>query len=155
MFFTFSGLNTRLDMVNNFQMLFIALAVLAASCLGKGGACWAAARLHGEDNRTALAIGALMNARGLMELIIINIGLQKGVIKPALFSIMVLMAVVTTLMASPMFEWVYGRHARKAGELGTAPVEAWGAATADGHHLLTRYTFDVEVGATRNREGRG
>lgn len=124
MFFTFSGLNTQLNMVNNFQMLFIALAVLAAACLGKGGACWAAARLHGEDNRTALAIGALMNARGLMELIIINIGLQKGVIKPALFSIMVLMAVVTTLMASPMFEWVYGRHARKAGELGAAPAEA-------------------------------
>ncbi len=124
MFFTFSGLNTQLNMVNSPQMLLIALAVLAASCLGKGGACWAAARWHGEDNRTALAIGALMNARGLMELIIINIGLQKGVILPALFSIMVLMAVVTTLMASPMFEWVYGRHARKLGQLGAAPAEA-------------------------------
>ena len=124
MFFTFSGLNTQLNMVNNPQMLLIALAVLAAACLGKGGACWAAARWHGEDNRTALAIGALMNARGLMELIIINIGLQKGVILPALFSIMVLMAVVTTLMASPMFEWVYGRHARKLGQLGAAPAEA-------------------------------
>ena len=124
MFFTFSGLNTQLNMVNNPQMLLIALAVLAAACLGKGGACWAAARWHGEDNRTALAVGALMNARGLMELIIINIGLQKGVILPALFSIMVLMAVVTTLMASPMFEWVYGRHARKLGQLGAAPAEA-------------------------------
>jgi len=124
MFFTFSGLNTQLNMVNNPQMLLIALAVLAASCLGKGGACWAAARWHGEDNRTALAVGALMNARGLMELIIINIGLQKGVILPGLFSIMVLMAVVTTLMASPMFEWVYGRHARKLGQLGAAPAEA-------------------------------
>jgi Kef-type K+ transport system membrane component KefB len=124
MFFTFSGLNTRLDLVNNFQMLGFAIAVLAAACLGKGGACWAAARWHGEDNRTALAIGALMNARGLMELIIINIGLQRGVIQPALFSIMVLMAIVTTLMASPIFEWVYGRHARKAGVLRAAPMEA-------------------------------
>jgi len=123
-FFTFSGLNTRLDMVNNLQMLLIALAVLAAACLGKGGACWAAARLHGEDNRTALAVGTLMNARGMMELILINIGLQKGVIQPALFSILVLMAIVTTLMASPMFEWVYGRHARKVGELSAAPVKA-------------------------------
>jgi Kef-type K+ transport system membrane component KefB len=123
-FFTFSGLNTRLDMVNNLQMLLIALAVLVAACLGKGGACWAAARWHGEDNRTALAVGTLMNARGMMELILINIGLQKGVIQPALFSIMVLMAIVTTLMASPMFEWVYGRHARKVGELSAAPVEA-------------------------------
>ena len=124
MFFTFSGLKTQLNVVSSPQMFLIALAVLAASCLGKGGACWAAARWHGEDNRTALAVGALMNARGLMELIIINIGLQKGVILPALFSIMVLMAVVTTLMASPVFEWVYGRHARKLGQLGVAPAEA-------------------------------
>jgi Kef-type K+ transport system membrane component KefB len=124
MFFTFSGLKTRLDMVDTWQLLFIALAVLAVSCIGKGGACWAAARLTGEDNRTALAVGTLMNARGLMELIIINIGLEKGIIQPALFSIMVLMAVVTTLMATPLFEWVYGRHARKVGELSAAPVQA-------------------------------
>jgi Kef-type K+ transport system membrane component KefB len=58
-----------------------------------------------------------MNARGLMELIIINIGLQKGVIQPALFSMMVLMAIVTTLMTSPIFERVYGRRARESGEL--------------------------------------
>ena len=124
MFFTFSGLNTRLDMVNNFQMLLVALAVIAAACLGKAGACWAAARWHGEDNRTALAVGMLMNARGLMELIIINIGLEKGVIREGLFSVLVLMAIVTTLMASPMFEWVYGRHARRTGALGGRPAEA-------------------------------
>ncbi len=124
MFFTFSGLNTRLDMVNSTQLLLIAVAVIVVSSVAKGGACWAAARLHGEDNRTALAVGTLMNSRGLMELIIINIGLQKGVIEPALFSIMVLMAIATTLMATPAFEWVYGRHARKAGTIGAAPAEA-------------------------------
>jgi Kef-type K+ transport system membrane component KefB len=59
-----------------------------------------------------------------MELIIINIGLQKGIIQPALFSMMVLMAIVTTLMASPVFEWVYGYHARKTGGLGDVPVDA-------------------------------
>jgi Kef-type K+ transport system membrane component KefB len=122
MFFTFSGLNTRLDTVNSLQLLLISLVVLVAACLGKGAACWAAARLSGEDNRTALAVGTLMNARGLMELIILNIGLQKGVIRPALFSIMVLMAVVTTLMASPLFERVYGRHARAAGGLEKLPA---------------------------------
>lgn len=122
MFFTFSGLNTRLDMVNNTSLLGVALTVLAAACLGKGVACWAAARLNGEENRTALAVGTLMNARGLMELIILNIGLQKGVIETGLFSVMVLMAIVTTLMASPVFEWVYGRHARATGELGRAPA---------------------------------
>lgn len=118
MFFTFSGLNTRLDMVNSVQMLLIAGAVILAASVGKILACWGAARLAGEDNRTSLAVGALMNSRGLMELIIINIGLQRGVIEAGLFSIMVLMAVVTTLMATPMFEWVYGRHARQLGQLG-------------------------------------
>ena len=120
MFFTYSGLNTRLNMVNSMQMLTIAIVVLLAACLGKGVACWAAARATGQDNRTAMAVGSLMNARGLMELIILNIGLSKGVIEAGLFSVMVLMAIVTTLMASPMFEWVYGRHARASGKLGEA-----------------------------------
>jgi Kef-type K+ transport system membrane component KefB len=117
MFFTFSGLNTRLDLMAAPSMALIALALLAASIFGKGVACWAAARLNGEDNATALAVGTLMNARGLMELIIINIGLQKGVILPALFSMLALMAILTTLMASPIFERVYGRRARADGRL--------------------------------------
>ncbi|OYT93211.1 MAG: cation/H(+) antiporter [Burkholderiales bacterium PBB3] len=121
MFFTYSGLNTRLDMINSSEMLLIAAGVLVASVLAKFGACYLAARMAGEDNRTALGIGALMNSRGLMELIIINIGLQKGIIGPGLFSILVLMAVVTTMMASPVFELVYGRKARESGELGAIP----------------------------------
>jgi Kef-type K+ transport system membrane component KefB len=112
LFFTFSGLNTRLDLVNSWPLALLALLVLAAACLGKGGACYAAARWSGADNRTALAVGTLMNARGLMELIILNIGLQRGIIQPALFTIMVMMAVATTLMAGPCFEWVYGRRER-------------------------------------------
>jgi Kef-type K+ transport system membrane component KefB len=117
MFFTYSGLNTRLDMINSAELMLIALGILVASVLAKFGACYLAARMSGEDNRTALGIGALMNSRGLMELIIINIGLQKGIIGPALFSMLVLMAVVTTMMASPVFELVYGRKARESGEL--------------------------------------
>jgi Kef-type K+ transport system membrane component KefB len=121
MFFTYSGLNTRLDMIDTMQLFLIALGILAASVLAKFGACYVAARLAGEDNRTALGIGALMNSRGLMELIIINIGLQKGIIGPALFSMLVLMAVVTTMMATPLFEAVYGRQARASGELDALP----------------------------------
>jgi Kef-type K+ transport system membrane component KefB len=117
MFFTYSGLNTRMDMVNTLPLLLIALGILAASIIAKFGACYGAARLAGEDNRTALGIGALMNSRGLMELIIINIGLQKGIIGPTLFSMLVLMAIVTTMMAGPLFELVYGRKARESGEL--------------------------------------
>lgn len=118
MFFTYSGLNTRMDMLNSGSLLLLALGILAVSVAAKFGACYLAARLAGEDNRTALGIGALMNSRGLMELIIINIGLQKGIIGPALFSMLVLMAVVTTMMATPVFELVYGRKARASGELG-------------------------------------
>ncbi|PZU61205.1 MAG: cation/H(+) antiporter [Sphingobium sp.] len=127
MFFTYSGLNTRMDMVNSLPLLLIATGILIASIAAKFGACYLAARAFGEDNRTALGIGALMNSRGLMELIIINIGLQKGIIGPTLFSMLVLMAIVTTMMASPLFELVYGRKARESGELdqirpGAAPV---------------------------------
>ncbi len=129
MFFTYSGLNTRLDMINSAELLLIALGVLAVSVLAKFGACYLAARLAGEDNRTALGIGALMNSRGLMELIIINIGLQKGIIGPALFSMLVLMAVVTTVMATPLFEAVYGRKARQSGELDALPRTAAGHST--------------------------
>ena len=121
MFFTYSGLNTRMDMVNTPELLLIAGGVLVASVIAKFGACYLAARASGQDNRTALGIGALMNSRGLMELIIINIGLQKGIIGPTLFSMLVLMAIVTTIMASPLFELVYGRKARESGELGAVP----------------------------------
>jgi len=123
MFFCYSGLNTRLDMVNSLPLLLTAVAVLVAAVLGKGGACWAAARMAGEDNRTALGVGALMNSRGLMELIILNIGLQKGVIGAPLFAIMVLMAIVTTLLTSPMFEWVYGTKRKAVGEVAPVPLE--------------------------------
>ncbi len=118
MFFTYSGLHTELLMVNSVSLIGIALVTLAASILAKMGACYAAARLTGQDHATALGIGALMNACGLMELIIINIGLQRGIIGPTLFAMLVVMAIVTTLMASPLFELVYGRAARARGELG-------------------------------------
>ncbi|MFC4726997.1 cation:proton antiporter [Coralloluteibacterium thermophilus] len=106
LFFTYSGLNTQLSVLFDPGILLAAVAILLASFCGKGIACWAAARLGGEDNRSAMAIGSLMNARGLMELIIINIGLQAGVILPGLFSILVLMAILTTLMATPLFNRV-------------------------------------------------
>jgi Kef-type K+ transport system membrane component KefB len=118
MFFAFSGLNTQLTMVNSLELAAIAGVILLGSIAAKALACWAAARATGQDNPTAMAVGALMNARGLMELIIINIGLQRGIIGPALFSMLVVMAIVTTLMASPLFELVYGRKARASGELG-------------------------------------
>jgi Kef-type K+ transport system membrane component KefB len=109
MFFTFSGLNTELAVVNSWSLAAVAAVIVFGSIAAKGVACWAAARLSGLDNPTAVGVGALMNARGLMELIIINIGLQHAIIGAELFAILVLMAIVTTLMASPIFELVRAR----------------------------------------------
>ncbi len=108
LFFTYSGLNTRIGLLDSLGLWLISLSVLLAAILGKGIACWLAARSTGIPNREALGIGVLMNARGLMELIIINIGLQRGIISPQLFAMLVIMAIVTTLMASPIFDWLVG-----------------------------------------------
>lgn len=110
LFFTYSGLNTQIGLLDSAYLWGMTGLVMVAAIGGKGVACWLAARVTGLSNREALGIGTLMNARGLMELIIINIGLQRGIISPALFATLVIMAVVTTLMASPLFDWLVGRH---------------------------------------------
>lgn len=107
LFFVYSGLNTQIGLINTLPLWIVTLLILLVASLGKGVACWLAARLNGENQREALAIGSLMNARGLMELIILNIGREQGIISPTLFTIMVIMAIVTTLATSPLFEWVY------------------------------------------------
>jgi len=113
-FFTYSGLNTQLQVLGQMGLIGITLAVLAAAILAKGGASYLAARAVGESHRDALGIGALMNARGLMELIIINIGLTHAIIGKSLFAMLVLMAIVTTLLASPLFELSQRRRAKPA-----------------------------------------
>jgi len=110
LFFTFSGLNTRIGLLNTGYLWAMTGLVMVAAIGGKGIACWLAARATGVSNREAMGIGTLMNARGLMELIIINIGFQRGIISAELFATLVIMAVVTTLMASPLFEWLVGRR---------------------------------------------
>lgn len=109
LFFTYSGLNTKIGLLNTGFLWLMCGAVLLAAVVGKGVACYLAARATGLPNREALGIGTLMNARGLMELIIINIGLQRGIITEGLFATLVIMAVVTTLMASPIFDRLVGK----------------------------------------------
>jgi len=110
LFFTYSGLNTKIGLLNTWYLWGMCLLVLVAAVIGKGVACTAAARMSGLSTRESLGIGTLMNARGLMELIIINIGLQRGIISEGLFACLVIMAIVTTLMASPIFDLVIGRN---------------------------------------------
>lgn len=125
MFFVFSGLNTRLALALSPALVLPTLAVVLVACVGKLLACYGAARLHGTGHREALAVGSLMNARGLMELILLNIGLDRGFITPTLFTMMVIMAIATTFMATPFFEWVYGRHqARSLAPPGPLPSDA-------------------------------
>ncbi len=119
-FFVYSGLNTKIGLVDSWRLWGLTALVLVAAVGGKFVACTLAARFHGETWREALAIGTLMNARGLMELILLNIGLERGIIQPALFAILVMMAILTTLMTTPIFERVYGsRSAREAAAAGT------------------------------------
>ena len=106
LYLTYSGLQTKIGLLNSGFLWLICGAVLAAAVIGKGAACWLAARATGIPNRQALSIGTLMNTRGLMELIIINIGLQRGIISEGLFASLVIMAVVTTLMTCPLFDWI-------------------------------------------------
>ena len=110
LFFVYSGLNTQIGLVDTPALWAVTLGLLVVSIAGKGLACTVAARLRRVPLRESVALGALMNARGLIELILLNIGLQAGIITPTLFTILVLVAVVTTLMASPIFDLVYGRH---------------------------------------------
>ena len=114
-FFVYSGLNTKIGLVNTPALWALTALVLLVAIAGKGVACYLAARLSGEPHKEAMGIGTLMNARGLMELIILNIGLERGIIEPTLFTIMVLMAVVTTLMATPIFERIYGKKELRTG----------------------------------------
>jgi Kef-type K+ transport system membrane component KefB len=110
LFFVYSGLNTQIGLLNRPALWAVTLGILVVSIAGKGIACTVAARLKRVPLRESVALGSLMNARGLIELILLNIGLEAGIITPTLFTILVLVAIVTTLMATPVFEFVYGRH---------------------------------------------
>jgi Kef-type K+ transport system membrane component KefB len=97
LFFSYTGLRTNIGSVNwGYTSVIIAVAVF-----GKIGGAFAGARLMGFDSRNALSLGVLLNTRGLVELVVLNVGLDLGILTPALFSMMVVMALVTTLMTAP------------------------------------------------------
>jgi Kef-type K+ transport system membrane component KefB len=116
LFFVYSGLNTRLTLLDSTPLWMMTAAVFVTACVAKGAACWAAARLSGAPPRHALAIGTLMNARGMVELILANIGLQRGLITPTLFATLVLMAIGTTVMTGPLFSLVWDREGEPAAD---------------------------------------
>ena len=117
LFFAFTGLRTRIGLVEGAEMWGWCALIVLVAVAGKLGGSAAAARATGMSWRESGAIGTLMNTRGLMELVILNIGLDIGVISPAVFAMMVLMALATTFMTSPLLELVYpARLIRHASE---------------------------------------
>ena len=108
LFFAYSGLNTQITLLNTSYLWLVCATVLVVAMISKAVACALAAAATGMSGRDAVGIGVLMNVRGLMELIMINIGLQRGVISSELFATLVIMAIVTTLMASPVFDRIVG-----------------------------------------------
>jgi len=110
LFFAATGLRTSIALVSGVEMWFYFALVAAVAIIGKFGGATIAARTSGMGWRESGAIGVLMNTRGLMELIVLNIGLEIGVISPALFTILVLMALVTTFMAGPLIELIYPKR---------------------------------------------
>ncbi|MFN7146530.1 MAG: cation:proton antiporter, partial [Myxococcota bacterium] len=109
LFFAYSGLRTRIGLLDGVDDWLVCGLIIVVACLGKFGGSALAARLVGLKWREASAIGILMNTRGLMELIVLNVGLDLGVLSPRLFTMMVIMALVTTWMTSPLLERIYPR----------------------------------------------
>ena len=100
--FTYTGLRTNVGFLETWQLWGVCLLVLVAAIVGKLGGCGLAARLTGSSWREAGCIGALMNTRGLMELIVINVGKNLKVIPDSVYTMLVLMAIVTTMMTTPL-----------------------------------------------------
>ncbi|ONI80891.1 cation:proton antiporter [Saccharothrix sp. ALI-22-I] len=113
LFFAYSGLNTRFGLLFTASLLLLSVACVVVAIAGKFGACWAAGRLVGESSADALRVGVLMNARGLMQLIALNVGLAAGIVTQELFSVLVLVAIITTVMTAPWLNWLDRRAAAR------------------------------------------
>ena len=113
-FFIYSGLNTQLSLIVDGSTLLTAVLVLVVAFVAKFGAVGLTARWQGMSWNEAGAMGALANARGLMELILLNIGLEAGLITPKLYTIMALMTIITTFAATPV-QRAFERRLRKSG----------------------------------------
>jgi Kef-type K+ transport system membrane component KefB len=106
-FFAFTGMRTQINLLNGWESWLSCGAIILVATAGKFGGSFAAARLTGLGWRDSTALGMLMNTRGLMELIVLNLGLDLGIISPTLFAMMVVMALVTTAATAPIVQWLF------------------------------------------------
>lgn len=110
LFFVFTGLRTQIGLLNDSHLWLVCAVIVFVAIAGKFGGSMIAARFVGQTWKESLSIGALMNTRGLMELIVLNIGYDLGVLSPEIFAMLVIMAVVTTFMTGPaldLINWIY------------------------------------------------
>ena len=120
LFFALTGMRTRLDLLNGASVWFWAAIVLVAAVFGKMGGAALAARWNGQTWKDAAALGALLNTRGLVELIVLNIAYNVGAFTPTLFTMLVVMALVTTMITTPILNMLGVKNA----ETTTENVEA-------------------------------
>lgn len=113
-FFAFTGLRTQIGLLTHAREWMFCLLIILVASLGKFGGSSIAARLSGFNWREASVLGVLMNTRGLMELIVLNIGLELHVISPALFAMLVIMALATTLASTPILQFITRRQGLEA-----------------------------------------
>jgi Kef-type K+ transport system membrane component KefB len=107
LYFALTGLRSSFFLIAGARMWSYAAAIIFLAVAGKWGGSMISARINGMTWRESAAVGVLLNTRGLVELVILNIGLDLGVLSPALFSMMVLMALVTTLMTTPLLNRIH------------------------------------------------
>ena len=121
-FFAHSGLRTQIGLLNSPELWLLCGLVVAVAIVGKYVGTYGAARFSGVSKQDASALGWLMNTRGLTELIVLNIGLDLNVISPLLFTMLVIMALVTTFMTSPLIELIYQKKPSQIEPLATDKV---------------------------------
>ena len=117
LFFVFTGLRTSLNLLDDAQSWLVCAGIVAVAIAGKLGGTFVAARVTGMTRPDAFALGALMNTRGLMELIALSIGYDMGILSPSIFSMLVLMALVTTALTGPLLNVADRWRASLANEL--------------------------------------
>jgi nucleotide-binding universal stress UspA family protein len=155
-FFAYTGLKTQIGLLNSPELWGMTALVVLVACAGKFGGSTLAARACGLGWRDGAAIGILMNTRGLMELVILNVGRDLGVITSAVFAMMVIMALVTTFMTTPLLQLVLPRRLYQAAQAAGARVRARGfsvlipvAHPKSGGPLLQLAATLVDPGAER------
>jgi Kef-type K+ transport system membrane component KefB len=116
LFFVFTGLRTQIGLLNQSHLWVVCGWIILTAVAGKFGGSTLAARFVGQSWKESLSLGALMNTRGLMELIVLNIGYDLGVLTPEVFAMMVLMALITTFMTGPALDLINYLYPEKEGE---------------------------------------